>query len=81
MRNGEFSVFWWDPTGEHHTEKQFVDAQTAVETSASLIKRPAAQLGMIRRVIITDGGDCTNFEWKYGEGVTFPIEAKGYEPK
>jgi len=27
---------------------------------------------MVKRVIITDGGDCINFEWKKGEGIVFP---------
>lgn len=27
---------------------------------------------MVRRVIITDGDDFTVFEWKFGEGVTYP---------
>jgi hypothetical protein len=32
---------------------------------------------MVERVIITDGGDDCCFEWKRGEGVTFPPEARG----
>ena len=31
-----------------------------------------AQMGMTQRVIIVDGGDFTNFEWKFGEGITYP---------
>jgi hypothetical protein len=66
-----FSVWWFDPLGNHYRHAQGVDAKTAVETAHSLCTRPGAQIGAIRRVIITDSGDCTNFEWKYGEGVTF----------
>ncbi len=40
--------------------------------SRSINSSPTAQIGIIRRVIITDGGDYTNFEWKFGEGVTYP---------
>ncbi len=75
MATGEFSVYWWDPEGNYYREIRRVDPETAVRTAKSLTERPAALLGMIRRVIITDGGDCTNFEWKYGEGITFPTEA------
>ena len=49
-----------------------VSAEEAVETARSYTTRPAAVLGIIRRVIITDGGDNTCFEWKNGEGVTYP---------
>jgi hypothetical protein len=72
MSASEFSVWWFDPDGYSHPEKCFVDAETAVRLAFSLTERPAAKLGMIRRVIITDGGDFTNFEWKHGIGVTYP---------
>jgi hypothetical protein len=29
--------------------------------------------GIIRRIIITDEDDFTVFEWRYGEGVTYPL--------
>ena len=29
------------------------------------------QIGTTQRVIITDGDDCTNFEWQFGKGITF----------
>jgi len=70
--NDEFSVFWFDREDHYHAERCFVDAETAVRLAFSLTERPAAKLGMIRRVIITDGGDCTSFEWKHGIGVTYP---------
>ena len=38
---------------------------------------PAACGCGLERVIITDTGDSCVFEWKLGEGVTFPPEAKG----
>jgi hypothetical protein len=33
-------------------------------------------LGTTARVIITDGGDYTTFEWQHGKGVVFPTEAE-----
>jgi hypothetical protein len=68
----EFSVYWDDPEGNHHCELSMVDAETAVRFAIEFPKRPAGLLGIIRRVIITDGGDFTVYEWKYGEGQTFP---------
>jgi hypothetical protein len=67
----EFSVYWWDPDGNYYPEARFIGAEAAVKLAKSLTDRPAAQLGIIRRIIITDGGDCCCFEWKHGEGVTF----------
>jgi len=72
MSTGEFSVFWFDPNGSSYPEKRFVDAKEAVETAKSLTERPAVAMGIIKRVIITDGGDYTNFEWRAGEGVVYP---------
>lgn len=69
--HGEFSVWWWDADGVLHEELRFVDAKTAVNRCYALTKEPASVLGIIQRVIITDGGDFTNFEWKHGEGVIF----------
>ena len=76
-RKNEFSVYWWDPLGNWTREKHFVDIETALKTAKSFTERPAALIGVIRRVIITDGGDCMVFEWKFGEGVTFPPRKEG----
>ncbi len=72
MSENEFSVWWWDAEGYHHPELRWVDAKTAVERAKSMTERPAALMGVIKRVIITDGGDFCVFEWKAGEGVVFP---------
>jgi hypothetical protein len=68
---GEHSLYWWDPEGNCNAELRGVDAKTAVERAERLAHGPAGMLGMVKRIIITDGGDFTNFEWKHGEGVTF----------
>ena len=34
--------------------------------------RPAAQIGIIRKVTIVDGDDSTCFMWEFGKGVTYP---------
>jgi hypothetical protein len=68
----EFSVYWWDRNGGQHEEVRFVEAERAVAASRRLAHGPASALGIVERVIITDGGDCCCFEWRRGEGVVFP---------
>lgn len=69
---GEFSVcqFFGDETYEY--VRRNVTAEEAVHASRFYTDNVAARLGMTKRVIITDGGDYTVFEWKHGEGVTYP---------
>lgn len=70
--NGEFSVcqFFKDDTYEY--VRRFVDGRTAMEIAAHYCHSVAAKIGITTRVIITDGGDQCVFEWKRGEGVTWP---------
>lgn len=70
--DGEFSVYQFLPDGTTERVGDHLDAGAAVELAHSYTTRPAALMGVIRRVIITDGEDFTVFEWKNGEGVTFP---------
>jgi len=75
--HGEFSVyqFFLDETSER--VESFVDPQTAVETACRLTRSVGAKMGTTARVIITDGGDFTCFEWQAGKGVTYPPECAG----
>lgn len=68
----EFSVcqFFEDETYEY--VRRYVSAEEAVKAAKHYCSSVGAQVGTTRRVIITDGGDDTVFEWKYGEGVVFP---------
>jgi hypothetical protein len=60
----DFSVYWWDIDGNQHEELRFVSAQVAVSRAMSLTMRPfALELGLLARVIVTDGGDCCAWEW------------------
>ena len=54
---GEFSVYQFFPDGACERVRQFVGAREAVETAKSYSERPAARIGIIKRIIITDGGD------------------------
>ena len=73
----EFSVIWWDADGGQHDELRFVDGEKAVSACHRLTHGPAAMLGIVDRVIITDGGDCTCFEWKKELGLVWPTPEKG----
>jgi hypothetical protein len=72
MSAGEFSVYQFFPDGSWERVRQGVDAEEAVTAAKHYCNSVAAKLGITRRVIITDGGDFTNFEWKHGEGVVYP---------
>jgi len=73
----EFSVcqFFLDESYEY--SHRFVSMEEAVRAFWDKARSPAAMLGTTKRIILTDGGDCINLEWKHGEGVTFPPELKG----
>ena len=62
----EFSVYWWDRDGGQHRELQFVDVDTALKATRRLCCGPAAALGVVKKVMITDGGDHCNFLWEDG---------------
>lgn len=72
MASGEFSVYQFFADERYEEVLRYVDAETAVNRATQLTQSIGAQIGTIVRVIITDGGDFTNFEWKFGEGVTYP---------
>jgi hypothetical protein len=68
----EFSVYAFKPSGLSHLEVSFAGAREAAICARRLTETIAAKEGEIARIIITDGGDHTCFEWRYGAGVTFP---------
>lgn len=67
----EFSVcqFFEDDTYEY--VRRFVPAEEAVRALQHYTSSVAVKLGMVKRVIITDGGDCVCAEWIAGKGITF----------
>ena len=70
----EFSVWQFFSNGEYERVREYVSVQEAVRAVRHYTDNVAAKLGITNRVIITDGGDDICFEWKHGEGVTFPPE-------
>lgn len=77
--DGEFSVCqFFNTKGESYEYvRRWVSDKEAAEAFAHYVQSVGARLGFTKRVIITDGGDCVNMEWKHGEGITFPPEAVG----
>lgn len=83
MARGEFSVYQFfglQADAAYEEVLRFVDAKTAVDKALSLARSIGAKIGTTQRVIITDGGDETNWEWVFGKGMTFPPEVAGKHP-
>lgn len=64
-----FNVVMFDAEDYSTYVARGLPAKEAVETAKRVVDTADGKI--IRRVIITDEDDCTNFEWKYGEGITF----------
>jgi len=70
MGRNEFSVYQWFPDGSYEKVREFVSAEEAVAAAKFYTNNVAAKMGITKRVIITDGGDCVAWEWKEGK-ITF----------
>lgn len=68
----EFTLYWWDRDGEQHRELVMVSVERALRRAESLANGPASKMGIVKRIMITDGGDCCAFEWTHKDGVVFP---------
>jgi hypothetical protein len=60
------SVCTRNKDGTQHEELRLVSAEEAVKAAKRLTEGPTAQAGGVRRVIITDGEDHCNYEWRDG---------------
>lgn len=74
---GEFSVAQFFSDGSYEYVRRFVTAGEAVMTARDYTRSVGAQMGIVAKVIVTDGGDDTVFQWEHGQGVTWPPEARG----
>lgn len=72
----QFSVCQFFVDGTHEYVRRYVEAKEAVAAFAHYTDNPASRIGLVRRVIITDGGDCIGMEWQYGKGIVWPPRAK-----
>jgi hypothetical protein len=66
-----FNVVEFYDDGTHLYIARFVSAKKAFDEFMQCIAE-AEELPVALRVIITDGWDMTNAEWKLGEGLTYP---------
>lgn len=76
-RTGEFSVAQFFEDGTNEYVRRFVSADEAWSAFGHYCQSIGAKMGMVARVVITDGLDFTNMEWKRGEGIVFPEDLKG----
>lgn len=67
-----FNVVQFFEDDTHEYVRRGVGAEEAVKAAQHYCYCVGARLGMTRRVIITDEDDNCAFEWKYGEGITYP---------
>jgi hypothetical protein len=72
MSDAEFSVYQFFTDGSHERVRHFVTAEEAMDAVKHYTNNVATRMGVVGRVIVTDGGDCTCFEWTKKEGITFP---------
>jgi hypothetical protein len=74
----EFSVcqFFADDTYEYLG--RYLSDEDAVRLAVQTARSVGAKLGTTKRVIITDGGDCINWEWQHDKGVVYPPELVGH---
>lgn len=72
--DNQFSVCQFFRDDSYEYVRRFVSADEAVKAFMHYASSVGAKLGTTKRVIITDGNDFTNMEWKYGEGITYPDE-------
>lgn len=65
----QFSVYIFYDDGSYEAVERYVKLEPAKEIMERLV---STNLKLWNRLIITDGGDFIVFEWKEGQGVTWP---------
>ena len=63
----EFSVVWLYNKGAEHCEHKDISQHTALGTAQSSRARLEARRWIIARIIIKDGSERTDWEWKDGK--------------
>jgi hypothetical protein len=67
-----FSVCQFFEDGSYEYVCRHVPIEQAVQKAKFYTTNVAATIGITKKVIITDDGDCINWEWQHGKGVVFP---------
>jgi hypothetical protein len=78
MRN-EFSVYQFFTDGTYERVRSFVSAEEAVAALGHYTSNVAVKMGIIAKVIITDGGDSVVAEWVKDKGLVYPHETVIFE--
>jgi len=73
----QFSVCQFFRDGTYEYVRRGVMPQEAIAAFAHYTGNVASRMGLVDRVIITDGGDYICMEWKFGKGIVFPPPSKG----
>jgi hypothetical protein len=72
--DGEFSVCQFFQNGHYEYVRRWVGIDEAIRAYQFYTQNVAAKFGMVVKVIVVDGGDCTNMEWQYGRGMVYPTK-------
>ncbi len=67
-----FKVVQFFENDTYDVVREWVPAEEAVKAFQHYCNSVAVKMGMVKRVIITDGGDRTVAEWIHGKGLVWP---------
>jgi hypothetical protein len=70
--SGEFSVCQFFIDGNYEYVRRWVSDSEAITAFKHYTNNVAVRMGIITRVIVTDGGDAVAAEWQHGKGLTWP---------
>lgn len=73
MAEEKFNVYQFFTDDSNEEVLTRVSAREAVDKAYSLATSVGARIGTTKRVIITDSGDFTAWDWIYGKGLIFPL--------
>jgi hypothetical protein len=68
----KFNVVQFFADDTYEVVREDVSDEEAVNAAFDYFSSVGARAGTTRRVIITTQDDAIAFEWKFGEGITFP---------
>jgi hypothetical protein len=72
MKTELFDVWLFYRSGYHQRLEEDLEAEEAVKAAKRFTESVGAKTGLLLEIRIVDGGDNCVFQWKRGEGVTFP---------
>lgn len=67
-----YDVWFFYLGGSYTKERSHLPTEAAVDFACQATRRPAAKVGILQQVMITDRDDFCVFHWKHGEGIVFP---------